>query len=72
MLTCDECVYRKGTGCLHYKVLDMDPSRRCRFYQSTTYRQAPARSLEDTFRLFRKVPPRPPIHAISCDMKGNK
>ncbi len=72
MLTCDECVYRKGTRCLHYKVLDMDPSRRCRFYRSRTYKRAPVRPLEEAFRLFKKVPPRPHQHLTPHDLKYNK
>jgi hypothetical protein len=59
MLTCNGCVYQKGTTCLHHKVLDMDPSRRCRFYRNRRYKKVPVRPLEETFRLFKKVPPRP-------------
>ncbi len=59
MLTCHGCVYQRGATCLHHKVLDMDPSRRCRFYRDRTDRQVPVRPLEEAFRLFKKVPPRP-------------
>ncbi|MGD2271917.1 MAG: hypothetical protein PVI06_16055 [Desulfobacterales bacterium] len=58
MLTCDGCRYRKGAKCLHYKVSDMNPSRRCRYYLDSTYKPAVTPSLEEAFRRYKKVPPR--------------
>ena len=68
MLTCKGCVYQKGTACLHHKALDMDPSRRCRFYRNRTYKRAPVRPLEEAFRLFKKVPPRHHHHLTPLDL----
>lgn len=59
MLTCDGCMYRKGIKCLHHKVSDMNPSRRCRFYLGKTHKPTPTRTLDEAFRLYKKVPPRP-------------
>jgi hypothetical protein len=71
MLTCDACVYQRGTTCLHHKVTDMDPSRRCRFYRNRMDKRFATRPLEETFRLFKKVPPRPNQHLTPKELKNN-
>jgi hypothetical protein len=72
MLTCKGCVYQKGATCLHHKVLDMDPSRRCRFYRDRKQKRVPVRPLAEAFRLFKKAPPRPHLHPTPPDLKDNQ
>ncbi len=72
MLTCRGCVYQKGTICLHHKVLDMDPSRRCRFYRDRKHEKVPVRPLAEAFRLFKKAPPRTSLHPRPADLKDNQ